>query len=82
MPKLRRMTGKEILDVLQSQGFKIVRTRGSHVQLEREEEGQRQRLVVSVHGNEPIPVGTIKAIYRQAAQFIDVDVLYALFYAD
>lgn len=30
MPKLRRLSGKEVLIILQSLGFEIVRVRGSH----------------------------------------------------
>jgi predicted RNA binding protein YcfA (HicA-like mRNA interferase family) len=83
MPKLRRLSGDEVIKILQGFGFSVFSQRGSHVRLQRiTQEGQQQRLVVPVHGRSPIPLGTLRSIYRQASAFISEDDLRALFYTE
>lgn len=60
MGKLPRVTGKEMLRFLQKQGFEIVRVRGSHHFLQREE----RRTSVPVHGNQSLKIGTLRSILR------------------
>lgn len=45
---------------LESQGFELVRVRGSHHVFER----GTQRTVVAVHGSETLKIGTLRAILR------------------
>jgi predicted RNA binding protein YcfA (HicA-like mRNA interferase family) len=62
MPKSPVLTGKEMLKFLEWLGFTIVRTKGSHYRL-RHADGRIT--TVAVHGNTPLPVGTMhKIIYH------------------
>lgn len=83
MPRLRRLSGKEVIKILREFGFEIYNQKGSHVKLERiTSNGQRQRLVVAVHGNKPIRIGTLRSIFRQASEFVPEDELYPHFYTE
>ncbi|HFQ95060.1 MAG TPA: type II toxin-antitoxin system HicA family toxin [Anaerolineae bacterium] len=63
-PKLRRVTGKELIKALRKAGFEVKRQRGSHVHMKREQDGKR--LTVPVHAGQVIPIGTLRAILRDA----------------
>ncbi len=60
MPKLPRPTGGEMIRLLESQGFRIVRIRGSHHVLQK----GVLRTTVPVHGNRILRIGTLRAILR------------------
>jgi len=78
---LRRLTSREVLRILRGFGFEIVSTRGSHAKLVQvTASGERQVLTVPVHAE--LPVGTIRAIYRQASRFIDSVELRREFFSD
>jgi predicted RNA binding protein YcfA (HicA-like mRNA interferase family) len=82
MPKLRRLSGKQVIAILRRFGFEVIRIRGSHHQLQRVADDQEQLITVPVHRNEPLPIGTLRSIYRQACLYIPETDLYPLFYAD
>jgi len=82
MPKLRRLSGKEVIKILESFGFEVIRIKGIHHKLRRIVDEQKQTLTVSVHSNKPMPVGTLRAIYRQAIVYISEGELESLFYTD
>jgi len=78
-PQLRRLTAREILQILKRFGFEVVATRGSHAKLRREsEDGRRETLTLPLH--KELDVGTIQAIFRQAARFIPESELQEWFY--
>lgn len=56
------VSGKHVVKVLESFGFAHVRTTGSHFIMRR----GAQVVPVPVHGNRPIPVGTLSSICRKA----------------
>ncbi len=56
------MSGKELLRVLQDQGFVIVRINGSHYVLKK----GSITVVVPVHGSRDIPPGTLNKILKDA----------------
>jgi len=60
MPKLPRISGKEVIRALEKLGFRIVRQRGSHVVMRKTEVG----CVVPQH--KELAVGTLKGILKQA----------------
>lgn len=62
MSKLPVIKGKELVKFLESIGFRITRTRGSHVRL-RSEDGRVT--TVPVHGNKDIPKGLLRKIIRE-----------------
>ncbi len=61
MARLPRLTGKELIALLQSIGFQVIRTRGSHHFL-RHPDGRVT--VVPVHGGEVIGPGLLAKILR------------------
>ncbi len=81
MPKLRSLSGKEVLRILQSFGFDEISRRGSHVKLRREATGGfKQTLTIPDHSD--LYRGTIRAIYRQALRYVPETELKPHFYAD
>ena len=81
MARLKQLTSPEVLRILRGFGFETVSTRGSHAKLVRvTASGDRQVLTVPVHSK--LPVGTIRAIYRQASRFIESAELRRRFFSD
>ena len=64
MPKLRRVSGREAIHVLELLGFEQVRQRGSHVVLKRRMQEKTVGCVVPLHRE--LAIGTLKGILRQA----------------
>lgn len=56
------MTGKEVIKILEEQGWKILRISGSHHRLGK----GAQRTTVPVHSNRDLGKGLIAAIERQS----------------
>lgn len=80
-PRLRRLSSREILAALRAFGFEVVATRGSHAKLRRvTEDGLAQTLTLPLHRD--LDLGTIRAIYRQAARFVPEAELRVWFYAE
>jgi predicted RNA binding protein YcfA (HicA-like mRNA interferase family) len=68
MPKLPRVTARETLRALQADGWRIVRTAGSHAHL-----GHAIKpgiVTVALHSG-IIPLGTLRSIIRQAGMTVD-----------
>jgi predicted RNA binding protein YcfA (HicA-like mRNA interferase family) len=79
MPKLKVLSGEEIVKILASFGFEIEAQHGSHVKLRRLlSDGERQTLTIPLH--DELDRGTMKAIYRQAARYVPEDQLRTHFY--
>lgn len=80
MPKLKTLSGREVVKILSKFGFEIVSQRGSHVKLGRIlSDGTRQSLTIPLH--EDLDKGTLRAIYRQALRYIPEEELRLYFYA-
>jgi len=60
MSKLKKLSGKEVIKILQKMGFKKVRQRGSHVVMRKGERG----CVVPLH--KELKIGTLRGILKQA----------------
>ena len=82
MPKMKRLSGKEAVKILQRLGFEIFSQEGSHIRLQRIVNGEQQRVLVAVHGNKTLKPGTIKSIYNQAKRFVPEEELRPHFYTD
>ena len=81
MPRLRRLSGPEVVVIFQGFGFAVVSQRGSHVKLRRlGPTGERQNLVVPNHRE--LDTGTCRAILRQASRYIAIDQLAPHFFAE
>jgi len=64
MPKLPRLSGKEIVKALSKAGFKPVRQKGSHLILVKKLAEGDKAVVVPLHAE--VDVGTLIEIMRQA----------------
>lgn len=81
MPKLRRLSGAEVIRILELFGFVVHAQRGSHVKLRRiGPAGEKQTLTVPRHPE--LDTGTLRAIFRQASQYIAESELRPYFYSD
>jgi len=79
MPRLRRLSGQDVIRALSGFGFRPTSQRGSHVKLMRlTPEGERQTLTVPNHRE--LDPGTLRAISRQATRYISAGELRPLFY--
>jgi len=79
MPKLRNLSGKDVVRILSRFGFKVVSQRGSHVKLRRILlDGAKQTLTIPLH--EELDKGTLRAIFRQALRYIPEEELKSHFY--
>jgi predicted RNA binding protein YcfA (HicA-like mRNA interferase family) len=90
MPKLRRLTGTEVIKILAQFGFEVIRIKGSHHLVERIgkvtnadgiETDVQQILSIPVHGHKQVPTGTLRRIYRDSCRFIDETELKSHFYS-
>jgi len=68
-PKLPRVTCDELIRALKRAGFEEQRQRGSHLHLRRARDGRR--VTVPVHKGRIVPVGTLRAILRDAGITIE-----------
>ncbi len=80
MPRLRRLTGKDVVSIFKSLGFEVVGQKGSHIKLIRIS-GNFQQQVMIVPNHKELDIGTIKGIYNQALRFVSELELYSLFYS-
>ncbi len=55
---MKQISGKEFVRILTRHGWQLVRVNGSHHILTKPD--HRERLVVSVHGNQPLKLGLLK----------------------
>lgn len=78
-PRLRVLSGRDVIRILNGFGFQVVATRGSHAKLRRAlPTGEQRILTVPLH--KELAAGTIHAIYRQARKFIDASELLQHFF--
>jgi predicted RNA binding protein YcfA (HicA-like mRNA interferase family) len=81
MPKLKRLSGSEVIKIFAALGFVQVAQRGSHVKIRRLlADGSRQTLTIPAHAE--LDTGTLRAIYRQALRYITESELQPHFYTD
>ena len=81
MPKMRTLSGTEVVAIFGEFGFRPVSQRGSHLKLRRVlEDGSTQTLTVPNH--KEIDRGTLQAIFRQASRFIPESELHRVFFTD
>jgi len=81
MPKLKILSGIEIIKIFSKCGFNMASQKGSHVKLQRIlPDGIKQALTIPNHNE--LDRGTVKAIYRQALRYISESELYHYFYTE
>ncbi|PZO41852.1 MAG: type II toxin-antitoxin system HicA family toxin [Leptolyngbya sp.] len=78
MPRLKRLSGAEVVTILEHFGFRVYSQRGSHIKLRRDSDVGKEILTVPNHRQ--LDTGTCRAIYRQACRYIPESELFAYFY--
>ncbi len=68
-PKLPRVDCQRLIRALKRAGFEEQRQRGSHLHMRRESDGKR--VTVPVHKGRIVPIGTLRAILRDADISVD-----------
>lgn len=81
MPKLKILSGENIIKIFESFNFAVVGQKGSHVKLKRiTEHNISQTLTIPKH--QELDKGTVKAIYTQALRYIPENDLWEYFYSE
>ncbi|MBI2025557.1 type II toxin-antitoxin system HicA family toxin [Candidatus Kaiserbacteria bacterium] len=80
MPKPKRLSGLDIVRILEHFGFAVENQRGSHIKLSRFEGDSKQVLLISNH--KELKTGAVVGIFRQAVRYIPESELRRYFYAD
>jgi predicted RNA binding protein YcfA (HicA-like mRNA interferase family) len=68
-PKLPRVDCRQLVRALERAGFEEQRQRGSHLHMRRSSDGKR--VTVPIHPGRTVPVGTLRAILRDADIGVD-----------
>ena len=68
-PKLPRIDCRQLIRALKRAGFEEQRQRGSHLHMRRASDGKR--VTVPIHQGRTVPVGTLRAILRDADVSVD-----------
>jgi predicted RNA binding protein YcfA (HicA-like mRNA interferase family) len=76
--KLRMLSGRGLVSILEQFGFVAVSQNGSHVKMRRVSIAGAETLTIPYHNK--IPKGTLKAIFNQASRYIPATDLYQHFY--
>ncbi len=79
-PKLKRLSGAEVLAIFTTFGFQMHSQRGSHVKLRKLVNAEKQTLTIPLHPE--LDTGTLRAIIRQATRYIPETELHSHFYTD
>ena len=79
MPKLKALSGDDIIKIFEEMGFSIEHQKGSHVKLKRIASATKQTLTIPRHKD--LDKGTIKAVYNQALAYVAENDLKKHFYS-
>ena len=80
-PKLKRLSGTELVSLLEQFGFRFLKQKGSHIKLRRtNSEGEKETLTIPNHKD--IDIGTLHAIFRQSSKYILEEKLRNKFYSE
>jgi predicted RNA binding protein YcfA (HicA-like mRNA interferase family) len=81
MPRLRRLSGAELVQIFRGFGFTVHSRRGSHLKLRRTvADGTTQTLTIPAHRQ--VKLGTLREIFSQAVRVIPEADLRPHFYTD
>ena len=79
MPRLRVLSGSDVVGTFKHFGFAVASQKGSHVKLKRTlENGVSQILTIPLH--KELDKGTLRAIVRQSSRYILEEELAPHFY--
>lgn len=78
MPKLQRLSGKEVIKRLGKHGFQVIRQKGSHVRLKMNTGAEAYELTVPIH--KELDRGTLRSIIRSLEKCLPEKIIKELFY--
>lgn len=79
--RLRALSGADVVRALARFGFQQTKQSGSHVKLRRDSPtGESQTLHVPLHRQ--MKDGTLRAIFRQASEYVSAEDLRPYFFSD
>ena len=78
MPKLKTLSGRDVVSIFSDFGFHIIDQTGSHTKLRRYVDEQKQTLTIPLH--KEIDKGLLKAIFTQASVYVSEKELRQHFY--
>ena len=79
MPKLKSLSGDEVINIFSHFGFEVISQRGSHVKLRRVLEDETKQ-ILTIPRHRELDKGTLRAIFRQALRYIPEEKLKPYFY--
>ena len=62
MPRIKQLSGKEIIKIFESHGFEVKRTVGSHVRLTLKQNDSSYHVTIPLHN--PVKKGTLSGIIK------------------
>ena len=78
MPRLKVLSGEDVIKILESFNFAVISQKGSHVKLRRIINKIYQTLTIPNH--KELDKGTLRAIFNQASKYISEAELMPHFY--
>jgi len=79
MPKIKQLSGKEVIKILIKFGFEIYHQKGSDVKMGRIT--QKGKEILTIPNHKQLDTGTCQAIFKQACKYIPESELYDYFYS-
>ncbi len=61
---MKQITGKALAKAIQRRGWQLVRVKGSHHVFMKD--GRRERIVIPMHGSQPLKIGLLHALMKIA----------------
>jgi predicted RNA binding protein YcfA (HicA-like mRNA interferase family) len=80
MPKLKVLSGKDLINIFSDFGFHIIDQTGSHVKMRFHKDGNKQTLTIPLH--KEIDKGLLKGIFTQGSIYISEQELRKFFYTE
>lgn len=81
MPKLKVLSGEDVIKIFKKFGFEISGQKGSHIKLVRLLKNNVKE-PITIPNHKEIDRGTLKAIIRQASKYISEEDLKNHFYSE
>ena len=78
MPRLKILSGEDVIKILESFNFAVISQKGSHVKIRRTINKNNQTLTIPNH--KELDKGTLRAIFNQASKYISESELMPHFY--
>jgi predicted RNA binding protein YcfA (HicA-like mRNA interferase family) len=61
---LKQISGKELAKAVLNKGWRTARVKGSHHIFTKS--GHRERIVIPIHGNQPLKIGLLRSLMKIA----------------